>query len=87
MVIKFMNNNKSRGVYNIAAELYEKRVGLLLNKLHSLIKGIWKEKRTSKVWTKTITVRDQVSPTLKTQAVLSFDTPEHKFHTWCRNPK
>ena len=31
--------------------------------------------------------RDQVQAILKTEAVLAYDTSEHSFNLWCRNPK
>ena len=37
-------------------------------------------------WKKNIIVLDQVSATLKAEAVLFYDTQEHSFHTWCSNP-
>jgi len=37
-------------------ELYKKGGGLLLNKIHSLIKGIWREKKMPMDWTKNIIV-------------------------------
>ena len=40
MAIQSMNNNKLPGIDNIPTELYKKGGGLLLNKIHSLIKGI-----------------------------------------------
>ena len=40
IAIQSMNNNKSPGIDNIPAELYKTGGGLLLNKIHSLIKRI-----------------------------------------------
>jgi len=45
MAIQSMNNNKSPGIDNIPAELYKKVGRPLLNKIHSLIKGIWREEK------------------------------------------
>jgi len=56
MAIQSMNNNKSPGIDNIPAGLYKKGGGLLLNKIHSLIKGIWWEEKMPTDWTKNITV-------------------------------
>ena len=44
-----MNNNKSPGIDNIQAELY-KNGGLLKNKVHGLIKGIWREEKVPTDW-------------------------------------
>jgi hypothetical protein len=43
--IQSMNNNKAPGIDNIPAELYKRGGGLLLYKIHSLIRGIWKEEK------------------------------------------
>jgi hypothetical protein len=43
MAIQSMRNNKSPGIDNILAELYKKEGGLLINKIHNMIKGIWRE--------------------------------------------
>jgi len=56
MAIKSMNNNKSPGIDNIPTELYKKGGGLLLNKIHSLIKGIWREEKLPTDWAKNIIV-------------------------------
>jgi len=56
MAIQSMNNNKSPGIDNIPAELYNSGGGLLLNKIHSLIKRIWKEKKMPTDWTTNIIV-------------------------------
>ena len=56
MAIQSMNNNKSITIDNIPTELYKKGGGLLLNKIHSLIKGTWKEEKLPTDWTKNITV-------------------------------
>jgi hypothetical protein len=56
MAIQSINNNKSPGIDNIPAELYKKGGRLLLNKIHSLIKEIWKEEKMSTDWTTNITV-------------------------------
>jgi len=56
MAIQSMNNNKSPGIDNIPGELYKKGGGLLLNKIHNLIKGIWMEEKMSMDWTKNIIV-------------------------------
>jgi hypothetical protein len=56
MAIKSMHNNKSPGTDNIPAELYKKGGGLLLNKIHSLIKGIWREEKMPIDWTTNIIV-------------------------------
>jgi hypothetical protein len=45
MAIESMRNNKSRGIDNIPAELYKKGGGLLLHKIYSLIRGIWREEK------------------------------------------
>ena len=82
-----MNKSKPPGIDKIPVEIYKKSVELLFNKLHSLIKGIRKEERTWKDWTKNIILRDQVLPTLMKEAVLSYDTLEHSFNTWRRSPK
>jgi len=37
-------------------ELYNKGGGLLLNKIHSFMKGIWKEEKMPTDWKKNITV-------------------------------
>jgi hypothetical protein len=50
MAIRSMNNNKLLCIDNIPAELYKKRGGLLLNKIHSLIKGIWREENIPIDW-------------------------------------
>ena len=51
-----MNKNKSPGIETIPTELYKKGGGLLLNKTHSLIKGIWMEEKMPTDWKKNITV-------------------------------
>jgi len=51
-----MNNNKSPGIDNIPAELYKKGGGLLLNKILSLIKEIWREEKMPTDWTTNIIV-------------------------------
>jgi len=51
-----MNNNKSPGIDNIHMELYKKGGGLLINKTHSLIKGIWREEKMSMDCTENIIV-------------------------------
>ena len=56
MAIQSMNNNKSPGIDNIPTELYKKGGGLLLNKIHNLIMGIWKEEKMPTDWTKNIIV-------------------------------
>jgi len=56
MAIQSMNNNKSPGIDNIPAELYKKGGGLLLNKIHSLIKEIWRKEKIPTDWTKNIIV-------------------------------
>jgi hypothetical protein len=56
MAIQSMNNNKSPGIDNIPAELYKKGGGLLLNKIHSLIKGIWREEKVPTDWKMNIIV-------------------------------
>jgi hypothetical protein len=56
MAIQSMNNKKSPGIDNISMELYRKWGGLLLNKIHSLIKRIWREEKMPTDWTKNITV-------------------------------
>jgi hypothetical protein len=56
MAIQSMNNNKSPGIDNIPAELYKKGGGLLLNKIHSLIKEIWREEKMPTDWTTNILV-------------------------------
>jgi hypothetical protein len=40
MAIQSKNNKKSSGIEKRPLELYKKGGGLLLNKIHSLIKGI-----------------------------------------------
>jgi hypothetical protein len=45
-----MRNNKSLGIDNIPAEFYKKEGGLLINKIHSLIKGIWREEKVPTDW-------------------------------------
>jgi hypothetical protein len=45
VAIQSMNNNKSPGIENIPAELYKKGGGLLLSKIHHLIKEIWREEK------------------------------------------
>ena len=56
MAIQSMRNNKSPGIDNIPAELYKKGGGLLRNKIHSLIKGIWKEEKIPTDWKTNIIV-------------------------------
>jgi len=56
MAVQSMNNNKSPDIDNIPVELYKKGGGLLLNKIHNFIKGIWKEEMMPTDWTKNITV-------------------------------
>ena len=56
MAVQSVNNNKSPKIDNIPMELYKKGGGLLLNKIHSFIKGIWKEEKMPTDWTKNITV-------------------------------
>ena len=56
MAIQSMNNNKSPGIDNILAELYKKGGGLLLNRIHCLIKGVWREEKLPTDWTKNIIV-------------------------------
>ena len=56
MAIQSMRNNKSPGIDNIPAELYEKGGGLLRNKIHSLIEGIWKEEKIPTDWKTNIIV-------------------------------
>ena len=56
LAIQSMNNNKSPGTDNIPEELYKKGGGLLLNKIYSFIKGIWREGKVPTDWTKNITV-------------------------------
>ena len=51
-----MNNNKSPGIDNIPSELYKNGGGLLLNKIHRLIKRVWKEEKMPRDWTTNITV-------------------------------
>ena len=50
MALQSMNNNKSPGIDNIPAELCKSGGGLLLNKIHSLIKRIWKEEKMPTDW-------------------------------------
>jgi len=80
MAIQSMKYNKSPGIDNIPAELYKRRGGLLLNTLH--LEG----REDSHGLEKIIIVLDQVSATLKTVAVIFYDTQEHSFLTWCCNP-
>ena len=56
MAIQSMNNNKSPVIDNNPAELYRSGGGLLLNKIHSLIKRIWKEEKTPTDWRMNIIV-------------------------------
>jgi len=56
MAIQSMNNNKSPGIDNIPAELCKSGGGLLLNKIRSLIKRIWKEEKMPADWTTNIIV-------------------------------
>jgi len=56
MAVQSMNNNKSPDIHNIPLEIYKKRGGILLNKIHSFIKGIWKEEKMPTDWTKNIIV-------------------------------
>jgi len=56
MAIQSMNNNTSPGIDNIPAKLYRKGGGLLLNKIHTLVKGIWREEKMPMDWTKNIIV-------------------------------
>jgi len=50
MAIQSMNNNTSPGIDNNPTKLYRKGGGLLLNKIHSLIKGIWREEKMPTDW-------------------------------------
>jgi hypothetical protein len=50
MAIQSMSNNKSLGIDNIPTELYKKGGGPLTNKIHSLIKGIWREEKVPTDW-------------------------------------
>ena len=52
MAIKSMKNNKAHGIDNIPAKLDKKGGGLLINKIHSMIKGIRREEKIHTVWTK-----------------------------------
>ena len=54
--MKFYYNNESPDIDNIPAELYKSGGGLLLNKIHGLIKRIWKEKKMPTDWTTNIIV-------------------------------
>jgi hypothetical protein len=54
--VQSMNNNKAPGIDNIPAELYKRGGDLLLNKIHSLNKGIWKEEKIPTEWTMNIIV-------------------------------
>jgi sorting nexin-29 len=54
MAIQSMKNNKSPGIDNIPAELCKNVGGLLLNKICSLIKRIWKEEKMPTDWTTNI---------------------------------
>jgi len=56
MAVQSVNNNKSPDIENIHMELYKKGGGLLLNKIHSVIKGIWMEETMPMDWTKNIIV-------------------------------
>jgi len=56
IAVQSVNNNKSPDIDNIPVELYKKGGGLLLNKIHSFIKGIWMEEKMPTDWTKNITV-------------------------------
>jgi len=56
MAVQFIINNKLPGIGNIPAEFYRKGGGLLLNKIHILIKGIWREDKMPTDWTKKIIV-------------------------------
>jgi hypothetical protein len=56
MAIESMHNNKSPGIDNFPLELCKKGGGLLLNKIHSLIKGIWREEKLPTDWTTNIIV-------------------------------
>jgi hypothetical protein len=51
-----MNNNKSPGIHNILAKLNKKGGRLLFNKLHSLVEGIWREKKIPTDWKTNIIV-------------------------------
>jgi sorting nexin-29 len=51
-----MRNNKSLGTDNIPAELYKKGGALLKNKIHNLIKGIWREEKIPTDWKTNIIV-------------------------------
>jgi hypothetical protein len=54
IAIQSMKYNKSPGTDNIPVELYKRGGCLLLNKLHSLIKGIWREEKMPTDWTTNI---------------------------------
>jgi hypothetical protein len=56
MVIHSLNNDKSPGIDNIATGLYKKGGGLLLIKICSLIKGIWREEKVPTDWKMNIIV-------------------------------
>ena len=56
MAIQSININKSPGIDNIPAELYKKGGGLLLNKIQSLIKEIWREEKMPTDWRTNIIV-------------------------------
>jgi len=56
LAIQSMNNNKSPGIDNIPVELYKSGGGLLFNKIHSLIKRIWKEEKMPTGWKTNIIV-------------------------------
>jgi hypothetical protein len=56
MTRQSMNNNTSLGIDNIPTELYKKGGGLLLNKIHNLIYGIWREEKVPTHWKTNIIV-------------------------------
>ena len=56
LAIQSINSNKSPGIDNISEELYTKGGELLLNKIHSFSKGIWREGKMPTDYSKNIIV-------------------------------
>jgi hypothetical protein len=76
-------NNKSPGIDNISTELYKKGGGLLLNKTHSLIKGIWREEKVLTDWKTNTTV-----PTYKNWGEINCDAKiKEEYHCYVQDTR